>query len=40
MALKAGATTIYTWNLKHFHRLGAEIASRATNPPPQVHRSP
>ena len=27
-ALKAGSETIYTWNTKHFSRLGAEVASR------------
>jgi predicted nucleic acid-binding protein len=31
-ALKAGAKTIYTWNVKHFKRLGPEIAKRVTTP--------
>lgn len=31
-ALKARAQAIYTWNTKHFHRLGAQIASRTKEP--------
>ncbi|MFN0103985.1 MAG: type II toxin-antitoxin system VapC family toxin [Bryobacteraceae bacterium] len=31
-AEKAGARTIYTWNLKHFLRLGPAIASRVKTP--------
>ena len=31
-ALKAQAETIYTWNVKHFKRLGPDIAARVTNP--------
>lgn len=31
-ALKAGARTIYTWNVKHFKRLGPEIANRMATP--------
>jgi predicted nucleic acid-binding protein len=31
-ALKAGAETIYTWNAKHFRRLGPEIAGRVKTP--------
>jgi len=31
-ALKAKAHTIYTWNAKHFNRLGAHIASRIRQP--------
>ena len=31
-ALKAGARTIYTWNVKHFKRLGPEIAKRVATP--------
>jgi predicted nucleic acid-binding protein len=31
-ALKAGAETIYTWNVKHFKRLGAEIAGKVATP--------
>ena len=31
-ALKATARTIYTWNLKHFQRLGPAIASRLKTP--------
>lgn len=31
-ALKAGAGTIYTWNVKHFKRLGPEIAKRVATP--------
>lgn len=27
-ALKSGATTIYTWNVRHFQRLGPEVARR------------
>jgi predicted nucleic acid-binding protein len=31
-ALKAKANVIYTWNIKHFKRLGPEIAGRVTTP--------
>jgi len=31
-ALKAGAETIYTWNVKHFKRLGTDIAGRVATP--------
>jgi len=31
-ALKAKAQTIYTWNVKHFNRLGSQIASRVSQP--------
>jgi len=31
-ALKVKATTIYTWNLAHFRRLGGEIAKRVQTP--------
>lgn len=31
-ALKAKAENIYTWNVKHFERLGTEIAQRAKTP--------
>lgn len=31
-ALKAEAETIYTWNVKHFSRLGGDVASRAKTP--------
>jgi predicted nucleic acid-binding protein len=31
-ALKAKAQTIYTWNLKHFNRLGERVASRVRQP--------
>lgn len=31
-ALKAKAQTIYTWNLKHFNRLGPDVASRVMKP--------
>jgi predicted nucleic acid-binding protein len=31
-ALKAKATTIYTWNLDHFLRLGSEVAKRVRTP--------
>ena len=31
-ALKAKAQTIYTWNTKHFNRLGGPIASRVREP--------
>jgi len=31
-ALKAKAQTIYTWNAKHFERLGADIARRVREP--------
>jgi predicted nucleic acid-binding protein len=31
-ALKAKAKTIYTWNVKHFNRLGEPVASRVRQP--------
>ena len=31
-ALKSGAGKIYTWNVKHFIRLGPEIAERVATP--------
>lgn len=31
-AMKAKAQTIYTWNLRHFHRLGPQISSRVKEP--------
>ncbi len=31
-AIKAGADKIYTWDVKHFKRLGPEIAGRVTAP--------
>ena len=31
-ALKAGAETIFTWNVNHFQRLGAEVAMRVKAP--------
>lgn len=31
-ALKAGAKAIYTWDVKHFKRLGSEVAKRVTLP--------
>ena len=31
-ALKANAQTLYTWNIKHFQLLGAEIAARTKEP--------
>ena len=31
-ALKAKAKTIYTWNAKHFNRLGEHVASRVRQP--------
>lgn len=31
-ALKAKATTIYTWNTDHFLRLGSEVAGRVRTP--------
>jgi len=31
-ALKANAQTIYTWNIKHFNRLGETIAARVRQP--------
>jgi predicted nucleic acid-binding protein len=31
-ALKAKAQTIYTWNIKHFDRLGENVASRVRQP--------
>ncbi len=31
-ALKANATTIYTWDLEHFRRLGPEVARRVRTP--------
>jgi predicted nucleic acid-binding protein len=32
-AMKAKAQVIYTWNVRHFIRLGAEFAARAKMPP-------
>jgi len=32
-ALKAGADHIYTWNLRHFNMLGADVESRIMAPP-------
>lgn len=31
-AMKAKASTIYTWNVKHFSRLGDSVASRVRQP--------
>jgi predicted nucleic acid-binding protein len=31
-ALKAKATTIYTWNVEHFRRCGPEVAKRVRTP--------
>jgi predicted nucleic acid-binding protein len=31
-ALKAKAETIYTWNVRHFNRLGEDIAARVKTP--------
>jgi len=31
-ALKANATTIYTWDLDHFRLLGPEVARRVRTP--------
>lgn len=31
-ALKADAQTLYTWNAKHFNRLGAHVAARVRQP--------
>jgi predicted nucleic acid-binding protein len=31
-ALKAKAQTIYTWNIKHFNRLGENVAARVRQP--------
>jgi hypothetical protein len=31
-ALKANAESIYTWNLKHFKRLGPDITDRVKTP--------
>jgi len=31
-ALKARAQTLYTWNVKHFNRLGEAVASRVRQP--------
>lgn len=31
-AIKARAQAIYTWNVKHFARLGPEIAARVKTP--------
>jgi len=33
-AVKSGAKTIYTWNLKHFHALAPELAARIRAPRP------
>jgi hypothetical protein len=30
--LKANAQTVYTWNVKHFNRLGEAIAARVRQP--------
>ncbi len=32
-ALKADAQTLFTWNVKHFNRLGERIAARVRQPP-------
>jgi predicted nucleic acid-binding protein len=32
-AMKVDSQTIYTWNVKHFKRLGADIAARVREPP-------
>jgi predicted nucleic acid-binding protein len=32
-ALKAGADHIYTWNVRHFNMLGADVESRVKTPP-------
>jgi predicted nucleic acid-binding protein len=31
-ALKVGARTLYTWNRRHFDRLGADVAARLKQP--------
>jgi predicted nucleic acid-binding protein len=31
-ALKAGAETIFTWNIDHFRRVGPEVAKRVRTP--------
>jgi predicted nucleic acid-binding protein len=31
-ALKAGAETLYTWNVRHFRRLSPDIAARVATP--------
>jgi predicted nucleic acid-binding protein len=31
-ALKANAQTIYTWNIRHFSRLGEKVAARLRQP--------
>ena len=31
-ALKSGAETIYTWNVRHFRQLGPEVTQRVRNP--------
>jgi predicted nucleic acid-binding protein len=31
-ALKANAQTIYTWNIRHFSRLGEKVAARVRQP--------
>lgn len=31
-ALKAKAQNIYTWNIRHFTRLGSDVAARVKNP--------
>jgi len=33
-AIQSDADRIYTWNLRHFERLGTEIARRVATPPP------
>ena len=32
-ALKADAQILYTWNIKHFNRLGGDVAARVRQPP-------
>jgi predicted nucleic acid-binding protein len=32
-ALKADAQSLYTWNAKHFNRLGETVAARVRLPP-------
>lgn len=32
-ALQAGADYIFTWNIRHFQRMGAEVAGRIRIPP-------
>lgn len=33
-AVKSGAATIYTWNVRHYQRLGSEVARRVKVPGP------